>query len=90
MADEALENAGITINKNTVPGETRSPFVTSGIRIGSAALTTRGMKEKEFETISNYIADILDDINNKQLQETIKADLTTMANKFVVYDKSCY
>ncbi|RXJ83033.1 serine hydroxymethyltransferase, partial [Arcobacter sp. CECT 8985] len=48
-ADAALGNAGITVNKNTVPGETRSPFVTSGIRIGSPALTARGMKEKEFE-----------------------------------------
>ncbi|MGM0518353.1 MAG: serine hydroxymethyltransferase, partial [Campylobacterota bacterium] len=55
-ADAALGNAGITVNKNTVPGETRSPFVTSGVRIGSAALTTRGMKEKEFEIIGNKIA----------------------------------
>ncbi|MDN5099176.1 serine hydroxymethyltransferase, partial [Aliarcobacter butzleri] len=52
-ADAALGNAGITVNKNTVPGETRSPFVTSGIRIGSPALTARGMKEKEFELIAN-------------------------------------
>ncbi|MFW3372407.1 serine hydroxymethyltransferase, partial [Aliarcobacter butzleri] len=54
-ADAALGNAGITVNKNTVPGETRSPFVTSGIRIGSPALTARGMKEKEFELIANKI-----------------------------------
>jgi len=64
-ADIALGKAGITVNKNTVPGETRSPFVTSGIRVGSAALTSRGMKEKEFEIIANNIADILDDIENK-------------------------
>ncbi|MFW2592361.1 serine hydroxymethyltransferase, partial [Aliarcobacter butzleri] len=63
-ADAALGNAGITVNKNTVPGETRSPFVTSGIRIGSPALTARGMKEKEFELIANKICDVLDDINN--------------------------
>ncbi|WP_323592085.1 serine hydroxymethyltransferase, partial [Aliarcobacter butzleri] len=61
-ADAALGNAGITVNKNTVPGETRSPFVTSGIRIGSPALTARGMKEKEFELIANKICDVLDDI----------------------------
>lgn len=58
-ADLALGNAGITVNKNTVPGETRSPFVTSGIRIGSPALSARGMKEKEFEWIAEKIADIL-------------------------------
>ncbi|RZV13704.1 serine hydroxymethyltransferase, partial [Aliarcobacter butzleri] len=67
-ADAALGNAGITVNKNTVPGETRSPFVTSGIRIGSPALTARGMKEKEFELIANKICDVLDDINNTSLQ----------------------
>lgn len=55
-ADIALGNAGITINKNTVPGETRSPFVTSGIRIGSPALTARGMKEKEFTWIAEKIS----------------------------------
>ncbi|RYA22147.1 serine hydroxymethyltransferase, partial [Malaciobacter halophilus] len=58
-ADAALGNAGITVNKNTVPGETRSPFVTSGLRIGSPALTARGMKEKEFEFIANKICDVL-------------------------------
>jgi glycine hydroxymethyltransferase len=51
-ADAALGRAGITVNKNTVPGETRSPFVTSGLRIGSPALTSRGMKEKEFDIIA--------------------------------------
>ena len=89
-ADAALQNAGITVNKNTVPGETRSPFVTSGIRIGSPALTARGMGEKEFEVIANKICDVLDDINNKQLQETIKGELRILAHNFVIYDKSTY
>ncbi|MCK9161758.1 MAG: serine hydroxymethyltransferase [Arcobacter butzleri] len=89
-ADAALANAGITINKNTVPGETRSPFVTSGIRIGSPALTARGMKEKEFEFIANKIADILDDINNTDLQVKIKQELEELAKKFVIYTKSTY
>ncbi|HEG8059133.1 TPA: serine hydroxymethyltransferase, partial [Campylobacter jejuni] len=62
-ADLALGNAGITANKNTVPGEIRSPFITSGLRLGTPALTARGFKEKEMEIVSNYIADILDDIN---------------------------
>ncbi|AXH12776.1 serine hydroxymethyltransferase [Halarcobacter bivalviorum] len=89
-ADAALQNAGITVNKNTVPGETRSPFVTSGVRIGSPALTARGMKEKEFEFIANKIADILDDINNTDLQEQIKLELKDLANNFVIYNQSTY
>ncbi len=89
-ADAALQNAGITVNKNTVPGETRSPFVTSGVRIGSPALTARGMKEKEFEFIANKIADILDDINNTDLQEQIKGELKDLANNFVIYNQSTY
>ena len=89
-ADEALGNAGITINKNTVPGETRSPFVTSGIRIGSAALTSRGMKEKEFELIANKMADILDDINNLELQNLIKTQLKALAQDFIIYNQATY
>jgi len=89
-ADAALGNAGITVNKNTVPGETRSPFVTSGIRVGSPALTARGMKEAEFETIANKIADVLDDINNTELQATVKKELESLAQKFVIYTKSTY
>ena len=89
-ADIALGNAGITINKNTVPGETRSPFVTSGIRIGSPALTSRGMKEKEFTIIAEKIADILDDIDNIKLQEEIKAQLTKLAQDFIIYGQSTY
>ncbi len=89
-ADTALENAGITVNKNTVPGETRSPFITSGIRIGSPALTTRGMKEKEFEFIANKICDILDDIENLELQLKIKDELKEFAKDFIVYNKSTY
>ncbi|MDD3835730.1 MAG: serine hydroxymethyltransferase [Sulfurimonas sp.] len=89
-ADAALENAGITINKNTVPGETRSPFVTSGIRIGSAALTSRGMKDKEFTFIANKIADVLDNINNTKLQESIKEELKALAQGFIIYNQSTY
>jgi glycine hydroxymethyltransferase len=89
-ADEALGNAGITINKNTVPGETRSPFVTSGIRVGSPALTSRGMKEKEFELIANKMADVLDDINNTKLQTDIKQELKELAQNFVIYNQPTY
>ncbi len=89
-ADAALGNAGITVNKNTVPGETRSPFVTSGIRIGSPALTARGMKEDEFKQIANYIADILDDIENKELQAKIKQEVQKLASNFIIYDQAIY
>ncbi|EOI4381568.1 serine hydroxymethyltransferase, partial [Campylobacter jejuni] len=74
-ADLALGNAGITANKNTVPGETRSPFVTSGLRLGTPALTARGFKENEIQIVANYIADILDDIQNTHLQKEIKEKL---------------
>ncbi|GAA7239360.1 serine hydroxymethyltransferase [Helicobacter pylori] len=89
-ADIALENAGITVNKNTIPGETRSSFVTSGIRIGSAALSARGMGAKEFEIIGNKISDILNDINNVSLQLHVKEELKAMANQFPVYHQPIF
>ena len=89
-ADAALGNAGITVNKNTVPGETRSPFVTSGVRIGSPALTSRGMKEAEFEIIANKIADVLDNINDTALHAKIKDEMKELAQNFVIYEKSIY
>lgn len=89
-ADIALGNAGITVNKNTIPGETRSPFVTSGIRIGSAALSARGMGAKEFEIIGNKISDILNDINNVSLQLHMKEELKAMANQFPVYQQPIF
>ncbi|PDX46978.1 serine hydroxymethyltransferase [Helicobacter pylori] len=89
-ADIALGNAGITVNKNTIPGETRSPFVTSGIRIGSAALSARGMGAKEFETIGNKISDILNDINNVSLQLHVKEELKAMASQFPVYHQPIF
>lgn len=89
-ADIALGNAGITVNKNTIPGEMRSPFVTSGIRIGSAALSARGMGAKEFEIIGNKISDILNDINNVSLQLHVKEELKAMANQFPVYHRPIF
>ncbi|MGJ0341997.1 serine hydroxymethyltransferase [Aliarcobacter cryaerophilus] len=89
-ADAALGDAGITVNKNTVPGETRSPFVTSGIRIGSPALTARGMKEKEFEYIANKICNVLDNIEDKELHKKINKELEELASKFVIYSSSTY
>lgn len=89
-ADLALENAGITANKNTVPGEKRSPFITSGLRLGTPALTARGFKEKELEFVAGKIADVLDDISNASLQRTIKEELKALANKFIIYEKAMF
>ena len=89
-ADKALGDAGITVNKNTVPGETRSPFVTSGIRIGSPALTSRGMREAEFEIIANRIADVLDNINDSELHANIKDEMRELASNFIIYDRAIY
>ncbi|HBK6300026.1 TPA: serine hydroxymethyltransferase [Campylobacter jejuni] len=89
-ADLALGNAGITANKNTVPGEIRSPFITSGLRLGTPALTARGFKEKEMEIVSNYIADILDDINNEKLQKNIKQELKKLASNFIIYERAMF
>lgn len=84
-ASLALENAGITVNKNTVPNETRSPFITSGVRIGSPALTSRGMGEEEFNLIANKIADIFDNISDASMQLEIKKELVNIARNFTIY-----
>lgn len=89
-ASVALENAGITVNKNSIPADPRPASSTSGIRIGSAALTTLGMKEKEFTLIAHRICDVLDDIQNIPLQMQIKAELETLLKGFRVYNYATY
>ncbi len=83
--EAALESVGITVNKNTVPFETRSPFVTSGIRIGTPALTTRGMKEKEMERIGNWIADVLASPGDEALRKRVSAEVRTLCDSFPLY-----
>lgn len=85
QVEDALGNAGITVNKNTIPRETRSPFVTSGIRIGTPAMTTRGMKEPEMAIIGNWIADVIADVENTKKQETIKSEIKRLCEQFPVY-----
>ncbi|QLZ68337.1 serine hydroxymethyltransferase [Legionella sp. PC1000] len=84
-ADSALDKANITVNKNTVPNDPRSPFVTSGLRLGTPAVTTRGFKEKEITLLSNWIADILDDINNETTIAKVKEQVLLLCREFPVY-----
>jgi glycine hydroxymethyltransferase len=83
--EEALDHVGITTNKNTVPKETQSPFVTSGIRIGTPAMTTRGMKETDMKTIANWIADVIDDITNHAAHQNIAKNVLELTGKFPLY-----
>ncbi len=84
-ADAALGRANITVNKNSVPNDPRSPFVTSGIRIGTPAVTRRGFKEEEVTQLTNWICDILDDINNEAVIERVKAQVLDICSRFPVY-----
>jgi len=86
-AEEALGEAFITVNKNTVPNEPRSPFVTSGLRIGTPAITTRGMKEAEATELAGWMCDILDNIESKNIIAGIKAKVLALTAKFPVYAK---
>ena len=85
-AEASLEQAGITVNKNTVPGEKRSPFVTSGIRIGTPALTTRGMKESEMQQIGIWIAQVIKNYKNEALILQIKKEVEQLCARFPIYD----
>ncbi len=82
QAEHALEVAGITLNKNTVPGETRSPFVTSGIRIGTPAVTTRGMKEAEMSLIANWIDQALNNVENEQVLKKVSNEVKELCLNF--------
>jgi len=84
-AENALGKAGITVNKNTIPRETRSPFVTSGLRIGTPAVTSRGMKEEEMRFVGDRIAHVLKDIANTSRQAQVKAEVQALASKFPIY-----
>ena len=84
-AEAALSEAYITTNKNALPNDPQSPFVTSGLRIGSPAITTRGFKEKESEQVANWMADILDDMQNKDVIARVKQEVLALCERFPVY-----
>ncbi len=84
-ADAALGRANITVNKNAVPNDPRSPFVTSGLRIGSPAVTRRGFKEAECATLTGWMCDILDDISNDNMIGTVKQRVVELCQRYPVY-----
>ena len=85
LADVLLGQAHITVNKNSIPNDPESPFVTSGIRIGTPAITTRGFKENEARMVSNFIADVLDQPENIENIEKVKSKVNSMTLKYPVY-----
>lgn len=84
-ADAALGSANITVNKNSVPNDPRSPFVTSGLRLGSPAITRRGFKEDQAKQVANWICDVLDNINDKSVIERVKGEVVDLCEQFPVY-----
>ncbi len=85
VADETLERAGITLNKNMIPFDPATPFVTSGIRIGTPAMTTRGMKEKEMAEIADLITTVLRDIKNEQTITSVREKARELCSRFPLY-----
>ncbi len=86
-ADAVLGSANITVNKNAVPKDPQSPFVTSGLRVGTPAITTRGFKEGEVEKLTGWMCDVLDDIGNQDVIEQVRNQVSALCRDFPVYEK---
>ena len=84
-AEAALGRANITVNKNSIPNDPRSPFVTSGLRIGSPAITTRGFKEAQCELVANLFADVVFNCGNEKVEKEVAQKILELCNKFPVY-----
>ena len=87
LAEKTLEKAGITVNKNMVPFDKRSPFITSGIRIGSPAITTRGMKQNEMVQVINLIDKIITNIEDQSIIEKVKIEVESLCSSFPLYSE---
>ena len=87
-ADAALGRANITVNKNAVPNDPRSPFVTSGLRLGSPASTTRGFKEAEMKMVANWIADVLDCLGDESVVDAVREQVKALCARYPVYRSS--
>lgn len=85
VAEEALDDIGITTNKNTIPFDTESPFVTSGVRVGTAAVTTRGFKEDELKEVGQIIALVLKDVENEAVKEEARKRVKALTDRFPLY-----
>lgn len=85
VAEEALDDIGITTNKNTIPFDTESPFVTSGVRVGTAAVTTRGFKEDELKEVGKIIALVLKDVENEAVKEEARKRVKALTDRFPLY-----
>jgi glycine hydroxymethyltransferase len=85
-AEEALHQAGITVNKNTIPFDERGPRVTSGIRIGTPAVTTRGMKEEEMKVVARMIRDVLQNIGEKSVVSKVRKEVQDLCHSFPLYE----
>ena len=85
VAEEALDRAGITVNKNGIPFDTRSPFITSGIRIGTPAATSHGLKETEMELVAGFIADVLANVADEAKLAAVKSEVNALMKRFPMY-----
>ena len=88
QADAALDQVNITVNKNAIPNDPQSPFITSGIRIGTPAITRRGLKEPEAKALAGWICDILDNIEDSAIQQHVKNQVLTLCAKYPVYQNN--
>ena len=85
VAEKALDHAGITVNKNTIPFDTNSPMVASGVRLGTPALTTRGMKEADMEEVGQLISRALQGVESESTLAEVKRDVRVLCDRFPLY-----
>jgi glycine hydroxymethyltransferase len=85
VAQEALDRAGITCNKNAIPNDPEKPFVTSGLRLGTAAVTTAGMREPEMVEISSLIAQVLRKVDDEHIADEVRAQAADLCSRFTPY-----